>query len=271
MIAGIVLYNPKIERLKENIDAVSRQVDNVYCIDNDSKNKSEIDELLGRYSNVSIIYNNENKGIAFALNQLLSIAIDGEIDYLLTLDQDSVIGKEYIRRIMDFRIDNDIALIAPNILDINDKEGLLLEKSGIRPVSDCITSGTVMNIAVCKKIGWFDEKMFIDYVDFEYCYRVIDSGYKIIRNNNVILSHQLGDGKVIKLFGKKSLVANHNPIRHYYLTRNLVYLMIKYPKRSINFIKRIIKEFVFIILYEIDKIAKLKACMKGIYEGWHKR
>lgn len=267
MIAGIVLYNPEIERLKENIDAVYKQVDAVWCIDNGSDNTLKIDDILKSYPNVSIIYNHENKGIAYALNQLLSIAIEKDFNYLLTLDQDSVVESDYVRKILDFYIDNDVALISPNILDIHDRDGLLLEKDGIKLVSDCITSGTIMNIDVCKEIGWFDERMFIDYVDFEYCYRVVDSGYKIIRNNNVTLSHQLGNGKVVKLLGKGVMVANHNCKRHYYLVRNCVYLMKKYPTRRWLLARRIIREVIIVIMYEEYKIRKFKTCLEGLVAG----
>lgn len=267
VIAGIVLYNPQKERLMENINAISSQVESVFCIDNASDNKYEIGQIISRYSNVSVKYNSENKGIAAALNQLLKYAMDNNATYLLTLDQDSVVSDKYVHNILDFNISDNVALIAPNILDRNDKSGVMLENKGIRCVNDCITSGTMMNVQICKKIGWFDEKMFIDYVDFEYCYRVVDKGYKIIKNNNVVLSHQLGDGKIVRLLGTNIMVANHSPIRHFYLIRNLVYLVKKYPMRTVIFMRRIFKEFILIIFYELNKIEKLKACIKGMYKG----
>ena len=37
-IAGIVLYNPDLGRLKENIESICKQVDKVILIDNGSDN-----------------------------------------------------------------------------------------------------------------------------------------------------------------------------------------------------------------------------------------
>ena len=37
-MAGIVLFNPDLERLNENISAVITQVDNVLLVDNNSNN-----------------------------------------------------------------------------------------------------------------------------------------------------------------------------------------------------------------------------------------
>ena len=36
--AGIVLYNPEIDLLKKNIEAIADQVDCIYLFDNGSKN-----------------------------------------------------------------------------------------------------------------------------------------------------------------------------------------------------------------------------------------
>ena len=43
---GIVLYNPEIEKLRKNINALSHQVDKIICIDNYSTNQKEILTLL---------------------------------------------------------------------------------------------------------------------------------------------------------------------------------------------------------------------------------
>ena len=41
--AGIVLYNPDIERLSDNIDSVISQVEKIYLVDNGSKNINKIE------------------------------------------------------------------------------------------------------------------------------------------------------------------------------------------------------------------------------------
>ena len=44
--AGIVTYNPEIERLQENLKAASKQVDFVLIYDNASKNIDEIEKVI---------------------------------------------------------------------------------------------------------------------------------------------------------------------------------------------------------------------------------
>jgi len=41
-----------------------------------------------------------------------------------------------------------------------------------------------------------NEDLFIDWVDFEWCWRARKKGYKIIGNANVVITHQLGDAAV---------------------------------------------------------------------------
>ena len=51
--AGIVLYNPDIKRLEENISAIAPQVNELILIDNSSKNIDEIAELTAKYENIT--------------------------------------------------------------------------------------------------------------------------------------------------------------------------------------------------------------------------
>lgn len=74
-IAGIVLYNPDLGRLKENIESICKQVDKVILIDNGSDNIREIEDLIKEYLNCILLKNGENMGIAYALNQILFVEL----------------------------------------------------------------------------------------------------------------------------------------------------------------------------------------------------
>ena len=50
--AGIVLYEPELKRLLENVTAIIRQVDTVIIVDNASSNIKEVKEVLSRFSNI---------------------------------------------------------------------------------------------------------------------------------------------------------------------------------------------------------------------------
>ena len=79
-IAGIVLYNPDLGRLKENIESICKQVDKVILIDNGSDNIREIEDLIKEYLNCILLKNGENMGIAYALNQILKYAYENDVN-----------------------------------------------------------------------------------------------------------------------------------------------------------------------------------------------
>ena len=62
--AGIVTYNPDLQRLTENLDAVTKQVRRVVVVDNGSENIDRIRTLVEKYQNLGIISNKKNLGIA---------------------------------------------------------------------------------------------------------------------------------------------------------------------------------------------------------------
>lgn len=89
--AGIVSYNPDLDRLRANLHATAPQVRQVFIYENGSANAAAVHALCeDEFDNVQVIADTENRGIAFALNQLLAAAHDGGYEHILLLDQDSV-------------------------------------------------------------------------------------------------------------------------------------------------------------------------------------
>ena len=89
-MAGIVLFNPDLERLNENISAVITQVDNVLLVDNNSNNLEEIEKKFCKNEKISLLKNSSNLGIATALAQIMEYASQQQVDWVLTLDQDQL-------------------------------------------------------------------------------------------------------------------------------------------------------------------------------------
>lgn len=103
ILACIVTYNPSIDILKKNIENILIQTNNVVIIDNNSNNKVELFELINninaRYHayRIELIQNDDNNGIAQALNQGLSYSKANNYEWILTLDQDSICDKNMIK------------------------------------------------------------------------------------------------------------------------------------------------------------------------------
>ena len=285
--AGIVLYNPDIERLEENIKAVSPQVKKVYCFNNGSKNVIDIKRLLERFSNICLIDSKDNLGIAAALNCIMQQANADGCEWLLTLDQDSVVSSDMIFELSKYKDKKDVMIICPQIEDIRRKnQKPVVKKQTVDSVQFCITSGSFMNVEKTLAIGGYDEYMFIGLVDNEICMRAKINGYQILRNNAIVLDHELGnltpsrwEDFYIRLgnrfhwewIKKLSYKREVTPLRCYYGIRNMYYLKKKYcdfvNEKQMD--KKIRKNIVSNIVRGHFKICIIKALIRGYIDGYH--
>ena len=88
-------------------------------------------------------------------------------------------------------------------------------------------AGIVVTELKGNSIGKFYEPFFIDEVDHEYCYRLLENNYKVFQFGSILLNHHLGEEK--RSFFPK---LQHGIIRNYYQIRNMLYIKEKYPKYS---------------------------------------
>ena len=267
--AGIVLFNPDINRLKENISAVIVQCTHIYLVDNGSNNIGDVSELLNQYnqSKISILCNKENRGIAKALNQLTAAAQKDGFKWVLTLDQDSVAPSNIVEEFEKYINNSNTGMLCPVICDRN-KGAIVEAKNGYKEIDECITSGSLLNIKAWSEIGGFDESMFIDGVDFDICYRIRQNGYKILCIQSVVLLHELGRIEYHRFLFWKVFVKNHSAFRKFYIARNTVYLARKEHSNIVKAILQNVKLFLIAICYEDDKCKKSKKILQGTIDGY---
>jgi rhamnosyltransferase len=261
----VVLYNPE-ETIIDNITSYLDNVEKLYIIDNsESKNTELINEIVSISKKCIYIDNNGNQGIAHALNVGARLAIENGADWLLTMDQDTSFSE------------NDLIKIQEELLAVDSTNTAIVSPShylgdDIKPFYNEIvmTSGNLLNLHLFQKIGEFDEKLFIDSVDTEYCLRIYSMGYKIKRISSIILKHNLGDIKKYKICGIKFRPTNHTFIRRYYIVRNRFYTWDKYKNLYPAFVKwekiATFKQLIKIILFEKDKLKKIIFSFRGYFD-----
>jgi rhamnosyltransferase len=134
-----------------------------------------------------------------------------------------------------------------------------------------ITSGSFVCLDVLRQIGGFKDELFIDSVDDEYCMRARQHGFAIIEATAFGTEHKIGAPKTVQLLGKPRSTSNHSPVRRYYMARNRTSLGAKYffrdPAWSFLLLKSLLREFVFIAMFEEFKGVKLKASVIGIWDA----
>jgi rhamnosyltransferase len=263
MIAGVViLYNPN-DSVYDNIITYSHNIDKLFVIDNSEKSYAIINKIR-TIENVKYIKNEENMGISYSLNLVLKY-VNKQYDYLLTMDQDSFFTandiKKYIEKTQTY-FDESIIAIVPNINSV--QRGV---RKGIEVVERCITSGSIVDINKANFIGGWDEELFIDEVDYEFCYRANEKGFHTLCVLDVSMNTRFGDEKEYMFLGMfKCSATNHNYIRQYYIARNRLYNMNRHPQCKVFTMKTALKWIIKIIIVENDKKRKLRSICNGILD-----
>jgi rhamnosyltransferase len=73
-----------------------------------------------------------------------------------------------------------------------------------------------------QSIGPVLDSLFIDGIDHEWCFRARKHGLKVALSSSVTMMHNMGDEGFSYLGTYKPI--HRSPIRHYFITRNTIYL-----------------------------------------------
>jgi rhamnosyltransferase len=248
----IIVYKKNINFLLKKIINIYADVDNFYIINNSEK---KIKNLIDK--KITIINLDVNLGIAAAQNLALNLSFKNKNDYILFSDQDTTFPVDFIKKILNFyffckKKYGNLFAVAPNLYDRNKnvlsgfvqrnflfRSNIFQNESNSKnnndsKITEAMSSGMFINVKKLKKIGFLNENFFLDWVDFDLCWRALKKGYNIIGSRNIVASHFLGS-KSIKIFGKSFHI--HPPFRSYYIVRNGINLSL-YSK-NINFFWRI--------------------------------
>lgn len=267
--AVFVTYKPRPTFIP-NIEAVAAQVNQVVVVDNGSSGETEqhLQELEARLG-CKVIRNRQNLGIAAALNLGVNYATEAGFDWVCTFDQDSRVCAEFFSKMLGVfeRAPHPerIALLTPRYVDRETGIDLRLRRARDGEILTTLTSGSMIPSSAIRKLGLFDESLYIDAVDTEYCLRARQSGMLILQSPAVLL-HSLGRTTYHHFLGLRFGTTNHSPGRHYYITRNRLRLLVRYAA-DWPWVWREVRGMLFddakIILVEPNKWNKFRAMAAG--------
>jgi len=267
-IAGVVvLYHPP-EDFLENVASYSSQVDFLIAVDNSEGGRSALVERLPVSGDVMYLANGRNLGVARALNMGVELALEQGCDYLLTMDQDSRAAPGMVDELC-------ACLNAPAAAGIGIVAPYLVTRPGQSPagtvccqdVPMAMTSGSLLNLLACKSVGPFQEELFVDFVDIEYCLRLRSRGFRVVRANRALLEHHVGQALKFSLFFRDFYLTGHSPLRKYYKTRNRFFVADRYRSVFPAFCRadrvRFCLELLRLLFFESDKREKLAMMQRG--------
>lgn len=224
----VVLYQPSPDDL--NTIARLSNLYHVFAIDNSAKENvfPGPQELLHYY------FDGINKGIADAQNIGIGHLSDmKDITHVVFLDQDSRVSDDYPLAIAhEFdRIaqSKKLSVLGPSVKNAETGEDYksVIHKDHLTdmdfiPRREVISSGSCTTIDCLKDIGLNDARLFIDYVDFEWCWRANSKGYVCGITPNLHISHHVGQ-KTFSLLGYLIIISA--PGRYFYQFRNYLWLV----------------------------------------------
>lgn len=277
--AVIVTYHPDAD-FHERLVRIAKQVDQVVVVDNnsDSASVAMLQGVCVRLK-IKLILNDYNMGIAAALNQGGNLAHDMNYTWALLFDQDTdpigAMVKVFAAVYKQFPDKGRLALIGANYsalrsgqirhhIESNHVSGWIEKKT-------IITSGSLLRLDLFEVIGPFRAEFFIDHVDHEYCLRARSEGFRVIMTQEPTMAHSIGAPSMHQLLWKSVRITNHSAIRQYYMMRNHIVLSREYafkePGWVLTTLYSSIKSIFLIILFEKEKLIKLKFIFLGILDG----
>jgi len=269
LVAVIPIYYPNTIDTLENIKQFIDDIDKLIIWDNtpsEEKEKYALD--LDRYSDkVVYLTSGKNEGTAYAYNRAAEWMIMNKYNYLVLMDQDSKWENfnAYKKSASIYVRTKPNSIFTPQINHITC--GVEIER-----VDNCISSGMVIPREIYQFIGKFDENLFVEAVDMDYCLRARMLNITILKiNNNSLLRQPFGRMTYSRLL--KCYTRNDPPERTYNIVRNHIVIIRKYWEQ----LKRyeitdwiwayVIARFFKIILIEDSKLRKIFSIIRACFDG----
>lgn len=228
---GIVLVN--YNGLKDTMDCIQSIKESDYnnyeiiVIDNAS---TEDALPLSSYKNVYYKKLQENVGFGVANNIGAEIAVKNNCDFILCLNNDTVIKKDTLRILVENTDDETITTGAiyyyakSNELwygggEVSKYKGNFRHKKYTTSRNVSFISGCCMMLSkkCYKDIGLFDSAYFMYYEDSDFSLKAVQHGYQLKYVYDAQIYHKVGNS-----------ISKTTGLKEYYLTRNRLYILHKY-------------------------------------------
>jgi len=226
----------------ESLEKIIYKNFEIIVVDNnsDEKDKKLLEGALKK-ENVSVIYNDSNLGFSGGNNIGINKAINGDSDFVLLLNNDTVVEPDFLEPLLEiFNKNKNSGIAAPQINYYNEPEKVWSEGGKISKIRGSgfaysermdnneniddtkvgFVSGCCMLIKneVFEDVGLFDEKFFLYVEDTDLCFRTDQLGYKIYITHKSKIFHKVN----------QTTAKENSTLPIYYNTRNRLYFAKKH-------------------------------------------
>jgi rhamnosyltransferase len=228
-------------------------------------------------SGATVVRHRRNAGIARSLNVGLRHAAAAGATWLLTVDQDSELGPDYVGSVLEVaeRAAGSLssgtigAVAAGGIADASGELGYpVVEVSGVATTHEVIQTGTIWSVDAMTALGGFDESLGIDGVDAAACLALRAAGLTVVVAPGLRIGHRIGAGRQVRVLGRDVLSSGHSPERRTTMVHNRLRLFpaefAQSPTHALRTVRRVAVNTVLAVTVEDDRWAKAKASARGL-------
>lgn len=271
-IAAVVTTFKPDGSILGNLKRIATQVRLVILVDDTGQAAGATTPDFSKINNLLYIKNKANIGIAASLNEGVKRAAEEGFNWIIALDDDTLVSETYIEDVFEFIQGNqlpDIGLVACSRGAGGWAAARKEEKFFIKRT--LITSGSVFSVDVFRRVDGFDEKFFIDLVDFDFCTKIRKIGRNIVLLNKYGMDHKVGNSQMKNFAFLKFVIYNHAPFRLYYQIRNVFFFV----KRHFTF-DPLLSAYIFLdvfrlplkaLMFEREKLNRLSYLAAGLLDG----
>lgn len=284
--AVIAAYRPS-PGLVGTVRALSYQVDHIVIVDDGSPSSSDplLVDLEG--TGATVLRLASNQGIGSALNAGVAHARKRWMpDFVITLDQDSVLSEDYVSRALTTVTQAREAGVAVGFVCASSYSGhdspQWREEHGFIQAFDPMQSGFVIPRETIESVGPFAADFFIDGVDSDFTMRCREANLATIIGPGCTIEHDLGErgkavvfGRSVRVLGREISFNYHSPSRVYYICRNGTVLTKRYARRYPKWVaRRLIEEakaHLLRFLFSPNRVKLLTAAFAGFRDALRSR
>ena len=281
--AVIVTYNIG-EAIHKCFDSIRGQVSHIIIVDNGSDDRTRRE--LRKFASVGgaeLILNDSNEGIARALNQGVQRALSKGFQWFLTIDHDSEATAGLVDRLVEAyaalerRGFRKVGIVTANPFDRNGQiflEGYPPRENDERLIEleRCNSSGCLIRRQTLDSVGFFDEKLFVYYVDEDFCFRLRQKGLKIFLCPPAVLMHSEGQKTRQRLLGRTVMYDNYSSEARYYIARNAVHMFkrnwaCRQWRELYLLLRRFTHDLLLVLGCDCARFRKARSMFRGVWEG----
>ena len=276
---AVVVVIPTFKPSAHLLDLVSvLQASVEYLVVSDDASPCTSDALLrtvAAIAGVTVLRHTSNAGIARGLNEGLRAATECDAEWLLTMDQDSMVDMSYI---------NDLVKAATSRLDqaertgavgaevIDDLSGPMTYPAstvrGLLVTEEVIQTGTLWNVDALNRVGGFDQSLGMDAVDAAACLALRRVGFVVGLADGLTVKHAIGRSTSVSIGGRTVMVTGHSPERRASMLRSRLRLFpaefAESPRHAVRTVRRVVINQTLGLLIEGQRWEKAKGTARGL-------